>query len=177
MFVDRQLYLQTMVKHLSEDGKKNKIHTNTSVESFKQDADGVTATTEDGRSFRGDILIGADGVHSKVREMTSPELKKGKQAASPYHPSTKTGLGPMIDLAAEYNCVFGISNITTTTPMELGMVYNTYDVGVSAVCVSGVGARSSGSCSRRPRTASPTRRMCQVSPRKTPKSLSNVTAT
>ncbi|GGX07082.1 monooxygenase [Pigmentiphaga litoralis] len=35
---------------------------------FDQHADGVTVRTEDGRSFQGDVLVGADGVHSLVRE-------------------------------------------------------------------------------------------------------------
>ncbi|NYE22748.1 FAD-dependent monooxygenase [Pigmentiphaga litoralis] len=35
---------------------------------FDQHADGVTVQTEDGRSFHGDVLVGADGVHSLVRE-------------------------------------------------------------------------------------------------------------
>ncbi len=34
---------------------------------FDQDANGVTVHTADGRKFEGDILIGADGVHSTVR--------------------------------------------------------------------------------------------------------------
>ncbi|GAA0527735.1 FAD-dependent monooxygenase [Pigmentiphaga sp. GD03639] len=36
-------------------------------ERFEQNGDGVTAYTADGRSFQGDVLVGADGVHSLVR--------------------------------------------------------------------------------------------------------------
>ena len=35
---------------------------------FEQDADGVTLLLEDGERVRGDALIGADGVHSRIRE-------------------------------------------------------------------------------------------------------------
>jgi 2-polyprenyl-6-methoxyphenol hydroxylase-like FAD-dependent oxidoreductase len=37
------------------------------LERFEQDADGVTAHFADGRTARGDVLIGADGLHSAVR--------------------------------------------------------------------------------------------------------------
>lgn len=35
---------------------------------LKQDADGVTLLLESGERIRGDVLIGADGVHSRIRE-------------------------------------------------------------------------------------------------------------
>jgi salicylate hydroxylase len=35
---------------------------------FEQDAGGVTLLLEDGERVRGDVLIGADGVHSRIRE-------------------------------------------------------------------------------------------------------------
>jgi salicylate hydroxylase len=37
------------------------------VTRFEDRGDGVTATTEDGRSFQGAILIGADGIRSRIR--------------------------------------------------------------------------------------------------------------
>ncbi len=42
-------------------------HLNARVESFDQDANGVAVTLADGRTFAGDVLIGADGIHSLVR--------------------------------------------------------------------------------------------------------------
>jgi salicylate hydroxylase len=43
------------------------VHLNARVDDFDQDADGVTVALADGRSFAGDVLIGADGIHSMVR--------------------------------------------------------------------------------------------------------------
>jgi len=43
------------------------ITVNTRVTGFEQDDAGVTVIAEDGARFRGDALIGADGVHSRVR--------------------------------------------------------------------------------------------------------------
>lgn len=42
------------------------------VVGFEQDADGVTARLADGREVRGDVLIGADGIHSAVRAQLLP---------------------------------------------------------------------------------------------------------
>ncbi len=40
---------------------------------FEQDADGVTVTLADGRTARGDVLVGADGIRSAVRTQYLPE--------------------------------------------------------------------------------------------------------
>jgi salicylate hydroxylase len=44
------------------------FHTSTRAERIEQDADGVTVHCTDGRRFRGQALIGADGVKSVVRQ-------------------------------------------------------------------------------------------------------------
>ena len=44
------------------------INTGSRCVSFDQDADGVTARFEDGREERGAILVGADGLHSTIRQ-------------------------------------------------------------------------------------------------------------
>jgi 2-polyprenyl-6-methoxyphenol hydroxylase-like FAD-dependent oxidoreductase len=49
------------------------LHDSTSVQSVNQDADSAWATASDGRTFRGDLVIGADGHRSVVRRQISPE--------------------------------------------------------------------------------------------------------
>lgn len=43
------------------------LHLGREVKSFTQDADGVTVTSSDGSTARGDALIACDGIHSAVR--------------------------------------------------------------------------------------------------------------
>ena len=53
------------------------VHTDRRLTGFEQDADGVTATFQgrDGtrEEVRGDLLVGADGIHSAVRQAYYPE--------------------------------------------------------------------------------------------------------
>jgi salicylate hydroxylase len=50
------------------------ITLNARVTGFEQDASGVTVTCEDGTRIRGDALIGADGVHSRIRNVLFGEM-------------------------------------------------------------------------------------------------------
>jgi 2-polyprenyl-6-methoxyphenol hydroxylase-like FAD-dependent oxidoreductase len=43
---------------------------------FRADTDGVTALFADGRSDRGDLLVGADGIHSRVRDMVLADPRR-----------------------------------------------------------------------------------------------------
>lgn len=47
------------------------LHFDTPVESFRQDADSVTVRLTNGETVRGDVLIGADGIRSVVRDQLS----------------------------------------------------------------------------------------------------------
>jgi salicylate hydroxylase len=44
------------------------VHVDARCIGFEQDAAGVTLVLENGERIRGDVLIGADGVHSRIRE-------------------------------------------------------------------------------------------------------------
>lgn len=63
-FLDRQMVLQVLYDNIRD---KSKVFTNKRVERVVMNHDGVTVKTEDGSSYSGDILIGADGIHSAVR--------------------------------------------------------------------------------------------------------------
>jgi salicylate hydroxylase len=48
--------------------KPGAIHLGSKVSGFVQDGSRVTLSLDDGRGFTGDALIGADGVHSRIRQ-------------------------------------------------------------------------------------------------------------
>lgn len=47
---------------------KSKVHTNCRVVHINCDSDGVAVETNDGSVHYGDIVVGADGIHSVVRQ-------------------------------------------------------------------------------------------------------------
>jgi 2-polyprenyl-6-methoxyphenol hydroxylase-like FAD-dependent oxidoreductase len=57
---------------------KSKLLTNKRVETVRQLDKGIEVTTADGSVYRGDILVGTDGVHSQVRkEMVRHATERG----------------------------------------------------------------------------------------------------
>ncbi|KAG9061271.1 hypothetical protein KI688_007609 [Linnemannia hyalina] len=55
---------------------KEKIHMSKKIVTLDQDQDGVTVTFDDNTTARGDILVGADGAHSAVRQHLYKTLEK-----------------------------------------------------------------------------------------------------
>jgi salicylate hydroxylase len=55
--------LDVLLGGVGRDGYRLNAH----VDGFEQNADGVTVTLSDGSAVSGDVLIGADGIHSTVR--------------------------------------------------------------------------------------------------------------
>lgn len=58
------MLLATLYKNLET---KNKILTGKKVQTIKSLRDRVHIVTTDGEKFKGDLLIGADGVYSTIR--------------------------------------------------------------------------------------------------------------
>ena len=52
-----------------------RVHYGTVIDALVQDADGVDLTLSDGTTSRVDLLVGADGVHSSIREMIGIDVK------------------------------------------------------------------------------------------------------
>jgi 2-polyprenyl-6-methoxyphenol hydroxylase-like FAD-dependent oxidoreductase len=64
-FVDRQQIIRGLWDNLRD---KSKILISRQVVKIVCGADQVAVTTDDGSVFHGDIVVGADGVHSKVKQ-------------------------------------------------------------------------------------------------------------
>ncbi|KAF8858030.1 FAD/NAD(P)-binding domain-containing protein [Acephala macrosclerotiorum] len=95
---ERMQFLRSMYGQLMD---KSKIRLSKKVSSIQHNSDSVTVKCQDGTEFTGEFVIGADGIHSRVREEMQRYAKK-------------TGSPGLMDedekrITAEYNCFFGIS--------------------------------------------------------------------
>jgi 2-polyprenyl-6-methoxyphenol hydroxylase-like FAD-dependent oxidoreductase len=64
-FGERQQYLKALYGNIKD---KSKVFPNKNIVTIEPSETGVTVKCADGSSYEGDILAGADGVRSKVRE-------------------------------------------------------------------------------------------------------------
>lgn len=67
-FVDRYRFLSGLYEGIKD---KSRIHTREGIVSFIETENGVTVRTDQGNTFEGSILVGADGVHSETRRQLS----------------------------------------------------------------------------------------------------------
>ncbi|KAK5999341.1 hypothetical protein QM012_005559 [Aureobasidium pullulans] len=103
-FGDRQKILQVLYDNLKD---KSKILVSKNLKTVSQHASGVTVICEDGTSYMGDILAGADGVNSKARsemwrlaDEVDPELVKNDKTS----------------LESGYQCLYGIASSSSGLP-------------------------------------------------------------
>ncbi|XPS80795.1 hypothetical protein M3J07_012766 [Ascochyta lentis] len=105
IFVDRQMIIQILYDKLRD---KSKVFTGKGVVKVEQTTGGVEVLTQDGEFILGDILVGADGIHSRVRR----EMWRLADQDSPgYFPTSDRS-----DVPTEYCCIFGISKPTDRFP-------------------------------------------------------------
>jgi 2-polyprenyl-6-methoxyphenol hydroxylase-like FAD-dependent oxidoreductase len=71
LLIHRTAILETLWKEVDP----GLFHGGCSVESCHQDETGVVAEFSDGRRWEGDLLIGADGIFSRVAEAVAPERR------------------------------------------------------------------------------------------------------
>jgi 2-polyprenyl-6-methoxyphenol hydroxylase-like FAD-dependent oxidoreductase len=117
IFIDRQMLMQVLARNVK---RKNQILVGKRVTEVIPSADGVTVKTKDGDSYTGDILVGADGIHSVVRKEMWRLARKAELNYFGPNPQSGQLILPLslaiinfvctnIDLKCDYKCLFGIS--------------------------------------------------------------------
>lgn len=95
-FGDRQFLLQILYKYIQD---KSKVLTNKKLATIEDLPNGVKAFCTDGSVYEGDIVVGADGTFSKVRQ----EMWRLADAKDPGFISDKE----RNCMSAEYRCIYG----------------------------------------------------------------------
>ncbi|KAJ5511075.1 Monooxygenase FAD-binding [Penicillium expansum] len=127
IFMERCKALEALHSHVQD---KSKLHARTAVVGYEETAQGVIVTTEDGEQYHGHILIGADGIHSKVRKLMAEKISVVDQSLAMEINEAFT---------SEYNCIFGVSrNDPENQFLPDAMVHNVYYDNYSAVAAAGV---------------------------------------
>ncbi|KAI5250280.1 FAD/NAD(P)-binding domain-containing protein [Aureobasidium subglaciale] len=122
-FSDRQDILQVLYDNIKD---KSKILVEKKLSQVHQHPSGVTVTCEDGTSYTGDILAGADGVNSKARsemwrlaDEADPELVKADKHS----------------LECSFRCLYGIAS--SSAGLTIGDLHIGYNKNCSLMTIVG----------------------------------------
>ncbi|KAL4883399.1 hypothetical protein BJY04DRAFT_216223 [Aspergillus karnatakaensis] len=127
IFMERSRALQILYDHI---GDKSRVHVSNGVVDYEETDTRITITTQDGRKHSGHILVGADGIHSRVRQLMADKISSVDSAAS----------NNLLEaFTSEYNCIFAVSRNDPAGPLlPDAMVHNVYYSQYSAVAAAGV---------------------------------------
>ncbi|CAO2653295.1 Nn.00g027060.m01.CDS01 [Neocucurbitaria sp. VM-36] len=125
-FLEREIVLRILYENLKD---KSRIKLQKRISKVDHNKEEVIVLCKDGTAVSGDVLVGCDGVHSKVRH----ELWRLSHLQEPdaIDPKDKELL------FAEYNCLFGIS--TRTTGLVDGEMEVNHTPGFSMMVIGGKG--------------------------------------
>ncbi|WZH45342.1 FAD_binding_3 domain-containing protein [Fusarium acuminatum] len=113
IFIDRQMLLKGLYDNLES---KASIHPGQKVEKVTEVENGIQVTTAKGDVFKGDILVGADGIYSTVRREM---WRLGNQSSPGYFPHDEWSNVPCY-----YKCIFGTSHPMEELTKGVHYVYN-----------------------------------------------------
>ncbi|KAI1099127.1 putative dehydrogenase [Jackrogersella minutella] len=109
-------------------GHETRVKTNARVVDIETNPDGVRVRLADGSVEEGTIIIGADGVHSRTREI----MDKLARASSKEADGETTSAPKMV---AHFKAVFG--RVRYHGGLEKGLFYETHGTGVATQAVPG----------------------------------------
>ncbi|EXJ64468.1 hypothetical protein A1O7_00804 [Cladophialophora yegresii CBS 114405] len=101
-FCDRHLLLATLYDNIKD---KRNLLLNKRVSRIDHNHKAATVQCKDGTTYTGDVVVGADGVHSIVRQ----EMFRHLEVNEPYllAPSDENAM------SSEYKCMYGVSKSTS----------------------------------------------------------------
>ncbi|EUC41697.1 hypothetical protein COCMIDRAFT_8624 [Bipolaris oryzae ATCC 44560] len=127
-FTDRQMVIRTLYDNLKD---KTRILMSQKVVRVEQTADTVKVSTKVGETYSAEVLVGADGIHSKVRR------EMWRLAANKLPGYFQSGEGESV--RTQYCCIFGISKPIDKFPKQCS--YYVRGNGHSYLCSIGPGNR------------------------------------
>ncbi|KAF7515157.1 hypothetical protein G7054_g14724 [Neopestalotiopsis clavispora] len=122
LFLHRPELLRVLYDALPNTAKKN-IYPGKKVQDIQVTADGVTVECADGTQEQGSIVVGADGVHSRVRKCMNNKLA---------HQRTKDATSGKADeepLTSTYRCLYG--NTGHVPGVEVGPEWDLHSSGIA----------------------------------------------
>lgn len=129
LFMERKFLLQCVYNQIKD---KTKIRRHTSFASYIEHDDYIQVVAETGEKIAGDILIGADGVHSAVRRHLADHVC----TANPKLASTLQS-----SFISKYHCIFATSENANSSGKPFlsdAMVHNVYYRDFSGIAAVGV---------------------------------------
>ncbi|KAE8414376.1 hypothetical protein BDV36DRAFT_303484 [Aspergillus pseudocaelatus] len=124
-FLDRQILLAILYEHLKD--RRDRVLVNKKVTKVEHLPEKVVVHCADDSIFEGDVVVGADGVRSTVREQMWHYMEsRGLREEARKERTLMT---------SEYNCVFGIS--TATPGLTPGDIHRTFAEGYSLLTIIG----------------------------------------
>ncbi|KAF4966825.1 hypothetical protein FSARC_5540 [Fusarium sarcochroum] len=127
IFIDRQMLLEALYNNLKS---KDSVFPGQRVESVRELNDGVEVKTSKGEVFKGDIVVGADGIYSTVRKEM---WRIGNKVSPGYFSADEWSKVPCY-----YKCIFGISH--PMKELSKGGQY-VYNHSFSYLVITGPGGR------------------------------------
>lgn len=129
--------MQQLYDRLDEQSKQ-KIILNTKVIKIEDSPDSITVKCANGTEYIGDIVVGADGIHSKVRQEMQRHMRDGggneienENSKLPPNSEHLAQHSDKLDITAEYSCIFGLS--PRMPNLEPGNMICVRDLGCSSL--------------------------------------------